>query len=130
MNFSKIQCGLLYLRVIRALVSPSLPTNVSTPSRKIVRNCSLLSLLLKLIMGSGVPEIILTEIIIAVAECIRGYPDSQKDFQILEAPLNPPRPAMVVLLMSMVNSKPGIDEPSHRPYAYTRGYCSCYSIPD
>ena len=59
-------------------------------------------------MGSGVPEIILTEIIIAVAECIRGYPDSQKDFQILEAPLNPPRPAMVVLLMSMVNSKAGI----------------------
>ena len=60
-------------------------------------------------MGSGVPEIILTEIIIAVAECIRGYPDSQKDFQILEAPLNPPRPAMVVLLMSMVNSKAGIN---------------------
>ena len=56
-------------------------------------------------MGSGVPETILTEIIITVAECIRGYPESQADFQTLEAPLNPPRPAMVVLLMSMVNSK-------------------------
>ena len=56
-------------------------------------------------MGSGVPETILTEIIITVAECIRGYSESQADFQTLEAPLNPPRPAMVVLLMSMVNSK-------------------------
>ena len=73
-------------------------------------------------MGSGVPEIILTEIIIAVAECIRGYPDSQKDFQILEAPLNPPRPAMVVLLMSMVNSKPGIDEPPKMAHFDARDY--------
>ena len=104
-NNEKVQCGILYLKIIRSLVSPSLPTNVSLPSRKTVRNCSLLSLLLKLIMGSGVPETILTEIIITVAECIRGYPESQADFQTLEAPLNPPRPAMVVLLMSMVNSK-------------------------
>ena len=96
---------MLYLRVIRSLVSPKLPTNVSTPSRRMVRNCSLLSLLLNLIMGQGVPETVLTEIIITVAECIRGQPESQTDFSSLEAPLTPPRPAMVVLLMSMVNKK-------------------------
>ena len=78
-------------------------------------------------MGSGVPEIILTEIIIAVAECIRGYPDSQKDFQILEAPLNPPRPAMVVLLMSMVNSKARINGVEYQLYmevAFPRRGCA------
>ena len=56
-------------------------------------------------MGSGVPEVILTEVIITVAECMRGYEESQSDFTILEAPLNPPRPALVVLLLSMINAK-------------------------
>lgn len=44
-----------------------------------------------------------------MSESVRDFKESQKDLADLQAPLNPPRPALVVLLMSMVNAKPGFE---------------------
>ena len=77
--FRKINSCLLFLGVIRTLVSPSFPGNTSTPSRKAVRQCGLLAKLLSLIMGAGVPEVILTEVILTVSECVRDHQESQND---------------------------------------------------
>ena len=57
--FSKINAALLFLGIIRSLVSPSLPGNISKPSRKGMHQSGLLHKLLSLIMGAGIPEVIL-----------------------------------------------------------------------
>lgn len=56
-------------------------------------------------MASGVPADILTETINTVAEVIRGNLTNQEYFAKVMAPSTPSRPALVVLLMSMVNEK-------------------------
>jgi len=53
----------------------------------------------------GVPADILTETINTVGEVIRGNLTNQEYFANVLAPSNPPRPALVVLIMSMVNEK-------------------------
>lgn len=70
-----------------------------------MRNCGLLETLCKILMGSGVPSDILTETISTVAEVIRGDNENQEYLNSILAPSNPPQPAIVVLLMSMVNDK-------------------------
>lgn len=58
-----------------------------------------------ILMANGIPADILTETINTVAEVIRGNLTNQEYFANVMAPSNPPRPAIVVLLMSMVNEK-------------------------
>ena len=70
-----------------------------------MRLCGLLKQLCDILMASGIPADILTETINAVAEVIRGCADNQELFAGVMAPSTPPRPAIVVLLMSMVNEK-------------------------
>ncbi|EDO27964.1 predicted protein, partial [Nematostella vectensis] len=41
----------------------------------------------------------------AVSEVIRGFPANQDYFSQVNAPSEPPRPAIIVLLMSMINDK-------------------------
>jgi hypothetical protein len=56
-------------------------------------------------MSPGVPADILSEIICTVGESIRGCRTNQEFFGQVMASSSPPRTALVVLLMSMVNEK-------------------------
>jgi len=70
-----------------------------------MRACGLLDSLCDSLMASGVPADVLTETVCAVAEVIRGNSENQTQLGDVMAPSTPPRPALVVLLMSMVNEK-------------------------
>lgn len=93
------------LQVIRVLVSPNNSKQNIGACQKILRSCGLLETLCTMLMSSGIPPDILTETINAVAEMIRGDSNNQHYFSEVMAPSTPPRPAIVVLLMSMVNEK-------------------------
>lgn len=93
------------LQVIRTLVSPGNPVQITSSCQKALRNANLLEALCRILMANGVPADILTETINTVAEVIRGNLMNQEYFASVTAPSNPPRPAIVVLLMSMVNEK-------------------------
>ncbi|CAG2058566.1 unnamed protein product, partial [Timema podura] len=93
------------LGVARTLVTPGNPAQVTSSSQKSMRQCGLLEALCDILMASGVPADILTETISTVGEVIRGNQSNQEYFSTVMAPSTPPRPALVVLLMSMVNEK-------------------------
>lgn len=93
------------LQIVRSLASPSNSQIIITSCQKTMRNCGLLESLCKILMGSGVPSDILTETINTVAEVIRGDNENQEFLNSIMAPSYPPQPAIVVLLMSMVNEK-------------------------
>ncbi|XP_076327390.1 general vesicular transport factor p115 isoform X1 [Tachypleus tridentatus] len=95
----------LMLQVIRTLVSPNNPLQVISSCQKVMNQSGLLEQLCNILMASGVPADILTETINTVAEVIRGHHANQEYFATVSAPSSPPRPAIVVLLMSMVNEK-------------------------
>lgn len=99
---SNIHC---MLQVVRALVTPSNQQQVIASCQKAMRSSRLLYSLCNILMSSGVPADILTETINTVAEVVRGDSNNQDDLSKVLAPSNPPRPAIVVLLMSMVNEK-------------------------
>ena len=93
------------LQIVRALISPSNSQINISACQKIMRSCGLLEGLCNILMGSGVPADILSETINTVGEVIRGDINNQEYLSSVMAPSNPPRPAIVVLLMSMVNEK-------------------------
>ncbi|KZS07636.1 General vesicular transport factor p115 [Daphnia magna] len=93
------------LQVVRTLVSPANATQVVSPAQKNVYGCGLLSELCALLMSPGVPADILSEIICTVGESIRGCRRNQEFFGQVMASSSPPRTALIVLLMSMVNEK-------------------------
>lgn len=93
------------LRIVRALVSPANAAAVVSGCQRTMRACGLLPALCDILMGSGVPADILAETINAVAEVCRGDAANQELLGAVTAPSNPPRPVIVVLLMSMVNEK-------------------------
>ncbi|XP_001354532.2 general vesicular transport factor p115 [Drosophila pseudoobscura] len=93
------------LQVVRALVTPSNQHQVVTACQRVMQKSKLLNALCEILMSSGVPADILTETINAVAEVIRGDRENQHELSRVMAPSNPPRPVIVVLLMSMINEK-------------------------
>ncbi|XP_046602584.1 general vesicular transport factor p115 isoform X1 [Neodiprion lecontei] len=93
------------VQVIRALVAPGGPAQATAACQRTMRACGLLQALCDILMASGVPADVLTETISAVAEVIRGNTSNQEFLASVMAPSSPPRPAIVVLLMSMVNEK-------------------------
>ncbi|BFZ17934.1 hypothetical protein BsWGS_20973 [Bradybaena similaris] len=95
----------LMLQLVRTLVSPNNPQNQTVACQRVMNHCGLLQDLCSILMASGVPADILTETINTVAEVIRGNHQNQEYFASVLAPSVPPRPAIVVLLMSMVNEK-------------------------
>ncbi|KAK4874155.1 hypothetical protein RN001_013515 [Aquatica leii] len=99
---SNIHC---VLQLVRTLVSPNNPVQITSVCQKNLRNANLLEALCNILMANGVPADILTETINTVGEVIRGNLNNQEYFCTVMAPSNPPRPAIVVLLMSMVNEK-------------------------
>ncbi|XP_019372342.1 PREDICTED: general vesicular transport factor p115, partial [Gavialis gangeticus] len=95
----------LMLQLVRVLVSPTNPPGATSSCQKAMSNCGLLQQLCTILMATGVPADILTETINTVSEVIRGCQMNQDYFASVYAPSNPPRPAIVVLLMSMVNER-------------------------
>ncbi|EDV91889.1 general vesicular transport factor p115 [Drosophila grimshawi] len=93
------------LQVVRALVTPSNQQQVVNACQRVMQKSQLLQALCDILMSSGVPADILTETINAVAEVVRGDHDNQDELSRVLAPSQPPRPAIVVLLMSMINEK-------------------------
>lgn len=93
----------LMIKVVRTLVSPSNPSNVTSACQLAMQQSGMLERLCGMLMATGVPADILTETINAVSEVIRGCAANQNMFDSVYAPCEPPRPAIVVLLMSMVN---------------------------
>ncbi|KAG8186280.1 hypothetical protein JTE90_004624 [Oedothorax gibbosus] len=96
---------LIMLQIVRVLVSPNNPQQVTVSAQKAMYQCGLLEQLCSILMASGVPADVLTETINTVAELIRGNHSNQEYFSTVCAPTSPPKPAIVVLLMSMVNDK-------------------------
>ncbi|XP_004520199.1 general vesicular transport factor p115 [Ceratitis capitata] len=99
---SNIHC---MLQVVRSLVTPSNQQQVISSCQKVMRKSKILDSLCSILMGSGVPPDILTETINTVAEIVRGDKENQDQFSKVMAPSYPPRPVIVVLLMSMINEK-------------------------
>ncbi|XP_072261656.1 general vesicular transport factor p115 isoform X3 [Pyxicephalus adspersus] len=95
----------LMLQLVRVLVSPVNPPGSTSSCQKVMYQCGLLQQLCIILMATGVPADILTETINTVSEVIRGSQINQDYFASVNAPSNPPRPAIVVLLMSMVNER-------------------------
>ncbi|KAM3822602.1 general vesicular transport factor p115 isoform 3-T3 [Vipera latastei] len=95
----------LMLQLVRVLVSPTNPPGATSSCQKTMFHCGLLQQLCTILMATGVPADILTETINTVSEVIRGSQMNQDYFASVNAPSNPPRPAIVVLLMSMVNER-------------------------
>ncbi|XP_053559280.1 general vesicular transport factor p115 isoform X1 [Bombina bombina] len=95
----------LMLQLVRVLVSPANPPGATSSCQKSMSQCGLLQQLCTILMATGVPADILTETINTVSEVIRGNQINQDYFASVNAPSNPPRPAIVVLLISMVNEK-------------------------
>ncbi|KAM4708700.1 general vesicular transport factor p115 isoform 2-T2 [Discoglossus pictus] len=95
----------LMLQLVRVLVSPVNPPGATSSCQKSMYQCGLLQQLCTILMATGVPADILTETINTVSEVIRGNQLNQDYFASVNAPSNPPRPAIVVLLMSMVNER-------------------------
>lgn len=100
---------LFFLQVVRTLVSPSNPSQVTASAQKCIATCGLLKKLCDLLMCSGIPANLLAESINTVGECIRGDHHNQEYFSGLMAPTVPEKPVLVVLLMSMVNEKQTFD---------------------
>uniref|UniRef100_A0A6J0UQ54 General vesicular transport factor p115 n=1 Tax=Pogona vitticeps TaxID=103695 RepID=A0A6J0UQ54_9SAUR len=95
----------LMLQLVRVLVSPTNPPGATSSCQKAMFQCGLLQQLCIILMATGIPADILTETINTVSEVIRGCEMNQDYFASVNAPSNPPRPAIVVLLMSMVNER-------------------------
>ncbi|XP_028737747.1 general vesicular transport factor p115 isoform X2 [Peromyscus leucopus] len=95
----------LMLQLVRVLVSPTNPPGATSSCQKAMFQCGLLQQLCTILMATGIPADILTETINTVSEVIRGCQVNQDYFASVNAPSNPPRPAIVVLLMSMVNER-------------------------
>uniref|UniRef100_A0A2K5SJK3 General vesicular transport factor p115 n=1 Tax=Cebus imitator TaxID=2715852 RepID=A0A2K5SJK3_CEBIM len=86
----------LMLQLVRVLVSPTNPPGATSSCQKAMFQCGLLQQLCTILMATGVPADILTEV---------KQMKSKDYFASVNAPSNPPRPAIVVLLMSMVNER-------------------------
>ncbi|KAM9315147.1 general vesicular transport factor p115 isoform 1-T1 [Pholidichthys leucotaenia] len=95
----------LMLQLVRVMVSPVNSPGATSSCQKSMYQCGLLQQLCIILMATGVPADILTETINTVSEVIRGSQVNQDYFASVNAPSNPPRPAIVVLLMSMVNER-------------------------
>jgi len=96
---------LMMLKVVRTLVSPSNTSSIISSCQIAMQHCQLLQKLTDLLMATGVPTEVLTETISTVSEIIRGCSENQSYFSGIMAPWDPPRAALVVLLMSMVNNQ-------------------------
>lgn len=101
-KISNMRCAFM---LVRTLVSPANPHQNTVACQKAINQCGLLKHLCDLMFSGGVPIEILIETINTVAEAIRGYEPNQTYFGTMKTPSNPPREAVLAILMSMVTEK-------------------------
>lgn len=101
-KMSNVQC---MLQIVRALVHPANSLQIITSCQDVMKTSGLLETLCNILMSSRVPAEVLTETINTVGDIVRGNTTNQTLFSHVMAPSNPPRQAIVLLLMSMVNEK-------------------------
>ncbi|CDW56692.1 General vesicular transport factor p115 [Trichuris trichiura] len=94
---------LLCSTIIRALVSPSNSGELIASCQKAIRDCGLLAELCQLLMSSSITADVLSNVIVSVAETIRGNQSNQDFFESIVAPSSPPRPIVLILLISMTS---------------------------
>uniref|UniRef100_A0A8B9Q7A0 General vesicular transport factor p115 n=1 Tax=Apteryx owenii TaxID=8824 RepID=A0A8B9Q7A0_APTOW len=95
----------LMLQLVRVLVSPTNPPGATSSCQKAMFQCGLLQQLCTILMATGVPADILTEVrgskVFRGSQCLQFC-----NFVLMFFSLSfPNRPAIVVLLMSMVNER-------------------------
>merc|ERR1719402_808703 len=101
----KVANMLHILQLIRTLVSPSNPNQITSSCQQATNTSGVMDQLTAILLASGIPADVLTETINTLAEVIRGDNNNQEKFMSVSAPSQPPRPAIILLLMSMVNDK-------------------------
>ena len=117
----KVLNVLQMLKLIRMLVSPKNPHQSTASSQKLMLQCGLLPALCVFMFAGGVPSEILRETISTVAEVIRGSEANQQYLESVSTPSNPPRSAILAILMSMVTEKQPL------PLRLSALYCfQCY----
>jgi hypothetical protein len=95
----------LLLKLIRCLVAPNNQQQIITDCQKAYNHFGLLHRLSALLLLPGLPAELLGEAISTVGEVIRGNKANQQLFSTVMMPSNPPRPIIIILLMSMINEK-------------------------
>jgi hypothetical protein len=95
----------LLLKLIRCLVSPTNQQVIINDCQKAFNHFGMLHRLCAMLMMPGVPADLLSEAIGTVGEVIRGNAANQQLFSAVQMQTNPPRPILVILLMSMINEK-------------------------
>ena len=101
----KVANMLHILQLVRTLNSPTNPGQVTTSCQQATFTSGVMAQLTQILLASGIPADVLTETINTLAEVIRGDNANQQRFMEVTAPSQPPRPAIILLLMSMVNDK-------------------------
>merc|ERR1719507_2413158 len=101
----KVANMLHILQLVRTLNSPTNPGQVTTSCQQATFTSGVMAQLTQILLASGIPADVLTETINTLAEVIRGDNANQQRFMEVLAPSQPPRPAIILLLMSMVNDK-------------------------
>merc|ERR1719341_2782102 len=101
----KVANMLHILQLVRTLNSPTNPSQVTTSCQQATFTSGVMTQLTQILLASGIPADVLTETINTLAEVIRGDNANQQRFMEVSAPSQPPRPAIILLLMSMVNDK-------------------------
>jgi len=95
----------LLLKLIRCLVEPTNQQQNIIDCQKAYNHFGLLHRLSAMLMQPGVPADLLSQIISTVAEVIRGNAANQQLFSTVVMQSSPPRPIIIILLMSMINEK-------------------------
>lgn len=95
----------LLLKLIRCLVSPTNQQMIINDCQKAFNHFGMLHRLCAMLMMPGVPADLLSEAIGTVGEVIRGNAANQQLFSAVQMQTNPPRPIIVILLMSMITEK-------------------------
>merc|ERR1719354_278968 len=101
----KVSNMLHILQLIRTLVAPTNPQQITTSCQHACRQSGVLGELEEVLLASGIPADVLTEAINTIADLIRGNNENQDQFSSVVAPMEPARPVLVLLLISMVNDK-------------------------
>ncbi len=101
----KVDNVLQMLQLIRTLVSPNNPQQSTVSCQKLILQCQLLESLCVFMFAGGVPTEVLTDTITTVAEAIRGCEPCQTYMEGVSTPSNPPRSAILAILMSMVTER-------------------------
>ncbi|KAF2353198.1 Vesicle tethering protein Uso1/P115-like head domain [Trinorchestia longiramus] len=96
------------LELVSCLVQPESCSAEVRAYQTVLRASGVLPALCRMLLASGVPAATLTLVITTIADVIRAHEENQNFFSNVMAPSKPPRPAVVVLLMSMVNEKQAV----------------------